>query len=208
MCLSCLTIRFNLDSQAFLLAQIIMKFLKRLGATTLVLLLSIILFRGPLYRSCVTYRSIGTRGLFEANDAQLIHFLEDNDVSKQAPSVKSIIEQSLSLASEQLHFTVANNPVDPNRLIHSYAAHCVGYAEFFSTTCTYYFKNNRLENTWHAQPQQGQLYLFGYNVHPWFSTPFFKDHDFVIIRNKMTGEVIAVDPTVHDYLYISTVSVR
>ena len=40
------------------------------------------------------------------------------------------------------------------------------------------------------------------------STPFFKDHDFAIIRNKRTGERIAVDPNVYDYLIIREITLR
>ena len=34
---------------------------------------------------------------------------------------------------------------------------------------------------------------------------FFKDHDFVTIENKVTGEVFAVDPTLYDYSGIKLV---
>ena len=35
---------------------------------------------------------------------------------------------------------------------------------------------------------------------------FFKDHDFVTIENKETGEIFAVDPSVNDYLFIDFVT--
>ncbi len=55
---------------------------------------------------------------------------------------------------------------------------------------------------WVARSQIGQLYFLGTYVHPYFHSPFSKDHDFVIIENKTTGEIFAVDPTVSDYLFI------
>ena len=53
----------------------------------------------------------------------------------------------------------------------------------------------------------GKLDFLGMNVHNWFDSSFLKDHDFVIIRNKETGEIKAVDPTLYDYLYIEVVAV-
>mgnify|MGYP006879680079 CR=1 FL=1 len=40
------------------------------------------------------------------------------------------------------------------------------------------------------------------------NAPFFKDHDFVIIENSVTGEKIYIDPTTSDYLGIDEVAVR
>lgn len=185
-----------------------MKALKRIFITCFILFLLGLVFRGPLYRACVAYQSVGHRTSYPATDPELVQYIEETAAFKHPPSIEHILHRSLSLTSEKLHFTVANNAVDPNRLIGSRAAHCVGYAAFFATTCNYLFKKYHLETTWSAQPQKGQLYLFGQNVHPYLRMPFFRDHDFVIIRNKATGESIAVDPTVDDYLGIARVSIR
>ncbi|MFN6038610.1 MAG: hypothetical protein ACK452_09085, partial [Bacteroidota bacterium] len=48
----------------------------------------------------------------------------------------------------------------------------------------------------------GHIHFFGFDVHDWFSSKFFQDHDFVSIENKKTGEIYAVDPTAEDYLFI------
>jgi hypothetical protein len=82
----------------------------------------------------------------------------------------------------------------------------VGYAAFFATTCNYLLKKYHLDATWTAQPQAGKMYLLGENIHPYFHSPFFRDHDFVVIKNKVTGEILAVDPTIHDYLFINKVA--
>ncbi len=95
---------------------------------------------------------------------------------------------------------------DPNKLIYSKAAHCVGYSTFFATTCNYLFKKYNLDKNWEAKHQIAQLYLFKTNVHQFFDTPFLKDHDIVIIENQKTGELFAVDPTLNDYFYIDYIS--
>lgn len=84
-------------------------------------------------------------------------------------------------------------------------ANCVGYTTFFATTCNYLLEKNNLSDIWIAKPQVGQLYLLGVNIHNYFNSAFFKDHDFVTIENKKTGEIYAVDPTISDYLRIKEV---
>jgi len=79
-------------------------------------------------------------------------------------------------------------------------------ASFFITTCKYVLKKYNLEDKWIVQQQIGQLYFLGTNVHTYFNSSFFKDHDFVTIENKKTGEIIAVDPTVNDYLFIDNIT--
>jgi galactose mutarotase-like enzyme len=113
---------------------------------------------------------------------------------------------SLDITSSRLNFTVDKNDVDPNNLVSFRTAHCVGYANFFTTTCNYLLQKNDLADTWEVKTEIGQLYLFGVNVHSYLNSPFLKDHDFVSIENQETGEVLAVDPSVHDYLGISLIS--
>ncbi len=51
----------------------------------------------------------------------------------------------------------------------------------------------------------GQLDFLGIDLHQFFESSFFKDHDFNQIRNLGTGEVILVDPSISDYLWINRV---
>ena len=102
--------------------------------------------------------------------------------------------------------TANENDVDPNKLITSRKAHCIGYASFFATTCNYLLKKYNLSDQWTAKPKVGQLYFIGQNIHKYFNSPFFKDHDFVTIENKKTDQIFAVDPTVYDYLLIDFIN--
>lgn len=169
-------------------------------------MLLIIVFRGWLYRELITYRSIGQRTNYSITNKKLADYITTNTDKQNNTDAKEIIKQALSITSQQLNFTVAKNDNDPNKLINSKTAHCVGYAAFFSTTCNYLLQKNDLAGNWVARPQIGQLYLLGINVHPYFHSSFFKDHDFDIIENKNTGEILAVDPTINDYLHIDFVT--
>ena len=78
---------------------------------------------------------------------------------------------------------------------------------FFATTCNYLLKKYDLSNQWTAKPRIGQLYFPGTNIHPYFPTPFFKDHDYVTIENKKRPEKsLRWSPNCQDYLTIDFVS--
>ena len=185
-----------------------MKILKRIALIILILATVGFLFRGWIYGQLVTYKSIGKRTSYVASDTKLIDYIDERADYKNDPDIKDIIKTSLSATSRQLNFSASKNDNDPNKLIKSKKAHCVGYAAFFSTTCNYLLMKYKLSKTWVAKPQVGQLYFFGYNIHKYFNSPFFKDHDFVTIENKSTGEIFAVDPTVNDYLLINYVTFK
>jgi hypothetical protein len=165
-----------------------------------------LVFRGALYRYLVRYQSVGVRMNYVATDDKLIDYIETSANEQTDLDIAQIIQLGLSITSKQLHFAATQNDIDPNHLVNSKAAHCVGYAAFFATTCNYLLKKYNLGDHWEAKPHIGQLYFLGANVHQYSNAPFFKDHDFVTIRNKTTGEIRAVDPTINDYLGIDFIN--
>ncbi|MBO9700932.1 MAG: hypothetical protein J7604_12035 [Sporocytophaga sp.] len=183
-----------------------MKISKRLFLSTLILLTILLLFRGWFYRSLVTYKSIGQRHSYLPRDKNLISYIETNVEENKKVDIKDIIEIGLSATAKRLNYSVDPKTNDPNSLIYTKTAHCVGYATFFATTCNYLLKKYNLDKNWEAKPQIAQLYIFRTNIHQFFNSPFFKDHDIVIIENQRTGETFAVDPTLNDYLYIDTIT--
>lgn len=185
-----------------------MRLIKRSLVFLLLLSLSLVLFRGWIYRSLVTYESVGERKGYSVSDERLVALIEAGAKELEAPEVREVIELGLTITGKQLHFTAEKNHNDPNLLLNSRSAHCVGYAHFFASTCNYLLSRYGLSKDWTARPQLGQLYLMGSNVHQYLSSPFFKDHDFVVIENRRTGEIFAVDPTLSDYLMIDHISFR
>lgn len=164
------------------------------------------LFRGWIYRHSVSYKAVGTRTIYPARDKFFTQSIDSCIDHQIKPDIKQIIKLALAITLEKLTYTAEKNDIDPNLLITSRRAHCVGYAAFFTTTCNYLLAKYNLSSQWTAKPRLGQLYFLGTNIHPYFPTPIFKDHDFVTIENKETGEIFAVDPTVKDYLSIDFVS--
>jgi len=183
-----------------------MKIFKRTILIILILTTVGLLFRGWLYRNLVTYKSIGLRTNYSATDDKLIDYIDTNSEKYADLDIEQIIKLGLSITSKQLNYTADKNDNDPNKLISSKKAHCVGYAAFFATTCNYLVEKNDLADTWIAKPQTGQLYFLGTNIHKLFNSTFFVDHDFATIENNKTGEIFAVDPTINDYIYIDFVT--
>lgn len=183
-----------------------MKIIKRIVLSILVLIAIGLLFRGWFYRHLVTYKSMGQRADYSATADKLIDCIEAGAAGKKDLDIQAIIRLGRAITSKQLTFTADRNDIDPNKLINSKTAHCVGYASFFATTCNYLLNKYNLADTWVSKSQVGQLYFLGTNIHQYFNSPFFKDHDFVIIENKKTGEILAVDPALSDYLWIDFVA--
>lgn len=184
------------------------KFLKRTVITIFLLGVVGFLLRGWVYRNVVTYKSLGLRTNYVATHEALVGYIHANTSHLEEPSVGEIIDLGLTITAKQLYFTAGKNDIDPNQLISSKAAHCVGYSTFFAASCNHLLQENGLSDRWVAQPHIGQLYFLGTNVHRYLNSAFFKDHDFVTIENKTTGEMFAVDPTVYDYFKIGFVSYK
>ena len=188
-----------------------MKFIKRTLLIILIISTVGLLFRGWFYRHLVTYKSVKIRTNYLATNIKLTDYIDANTDNQTDPDIKQIIKLGLSITSRKLNFTADKNDTDPNKLIISKTAHCVGYASFFATTCNYLLEKYNLSDTWTAKPQAGQLHFLGTNIHDYLTkffkdTDFIKDHDFVTIENKKTGEILAVDPTANDYLRIDFIT--
>ena len=188
-----------------------MKFIKRTLLIILIISTVGLLFRGWFYRHLVTYKSVKIRTNYLATNIKLTDYIDANTDNQTDLDIKQIIKLGLSITSRKLNFTVDKNDTDPNKLIISKTAHCVGYASFFATTCNYLLEKYNLSDTWTAKPQVGQLDFLGTNIHKYFTKffkdpDFIKDHDFVTIENKKTGEILAVDPTANDYLRIDFIT--
>lgn len=165
-------------------------------------------FRGYIYRLLVKYEPIEERKEYSVNDSKLIDYIENATSGSDLVSMESIMDKSSELTNEKLEFTLSKCDKDPNKLILSLETNCVGYAYFYAAACNYLLEKSKLSNQWHAKTYIAKLYFLGIDIHTWFNTPFFKDHDFVIIENSVTDEKIYIDPTTSDYLRIDEVAVR
>ena len=168
-------------------------------------LLTLILFRGFLFRQLISYHEIGQRKAINITHPKLIKCI-DAQLHNQQMDIKEIARIANKVTTQELRFTAKKVSQNPNDLINSHQANCVGYASMFNTIATHLIKKNGLEKELVAQHKIGHLYLLGFNLHSFFKSPFFMDHDFNQIIHLKTKEVIAIDPTVSDYLWINCIT--
>lgn len=185
-----------------------MRTLKRTIGILSIIILIVIIFRGPLYRSFIKYQPVQKRTDYAITNPELISVCELNGILGKDSSINDIIRKSLQITSEQLDFTFSKVASNPNELVNAHKANCIGYAAFFTVVCNYQFNELKYSGNWVATHYKGQLYLLGVNIHPYINSSFFKDHDFVIIENTSTGETYAVDPAVNDYFGVDFIALR
>ena len=103
-----------------------MKMIKRIAIVMLILFTGVFVFRGWIYRHIAMYKSFGLREKYGVTDSSLMKLLAENEVNLDDAEISKVINRSLSLTSEQLNFTDSTNDLDPNKLVTSKTAHCVG----------------------------------------------------------------------------------
>ena len=175
--------------------------MKVIGVSILIL----ILFRGIIFKLAIKYNEIGSRPEIEITNQKLIEKVVRNSENKEI-DLKNILEIADKITKEELTFTTNRASNNPNELINTNQANCVGYSAMFNSITNYLIRKNKLQDEIEAKHKIGQLELFGINLHQLFESPFFRDHDFNEITNKKSGEKIFIDPSVSDYLRIKRVA--
>lgn len=172
--------------------------MKKFGVFLLIILL-IILFRNFLFSFFFSYKIIEERKIFK---------LEKSTSDEKSKNVEEIIHYQLNKTSTLLNFTFDKCDNEPSQLLVSKKANCIGYSAFLAASINNEFQSEGLSNEWIAKHKVGEIYFLGYNIHPFFESKFFKDHDFVVVENKKTNETIALDPALYDYFRIDNIKLK
>jgi len=177
---------------------------KILKITGLIILI-LIVFRGFIYRQIVNYTEIGLRDEIEITNRELIRKIEAKSKNRNI-DLEIIAEIAEKITSEELNFTMNRTSNNPNVMIDTNQANCVGYSVMFNSISNYLIRMNKLQNQFEAKHKIGELDLLGINLHQFFESPFFRDHDFNDLTDKETGKIISVDPSLSDYFQIKRIS--
>jgi hypothetical protein len=162
-------------------------------------MLLVVLLRSFLFNSLFSYKIIDERKGLK---------LEQKISSENSIVVEDIIQDRLNETSLLLRFTFDKCDSEPNKLLKSKKANCIGYSAFLAASINNKLHSEGLNNEWKAKHKVGEIYFLGYNIHPVFKSKFFKNHDFVMIENIKTNEIIAVDPTLYDYFRINKIRLK
>lgn len=177
---------------------------------SLAIVMSLIILRGPIYRAVVDYDQASVRGYggYTLTDSGLIEDL--NAWAERHPNAdaEDISNKALRATSSALRFATSQSTSNPNGLIKSKKAHCVGYASVYCALSKHLIKRLNLSDKYRCDHMVGHLYMFNQNLHSFINHRFFSNHDYNRIIDLKTKEEYLADPSLHDYLRISQVSNR
>ncbi len=167
----------------------------------LIVIFAAVFGRNFLFSSLFSYEVIKERKLhpFESEN-----FKDDED----AGEAEEMIKNSLKQTSSVLAFSFGPCENDPSLLLKTKKANCIGYSAFMASSVREKLKKSGLSDDWEAVHVVGKIYFLNENINQYFTSEFFKDHDFVIIKNRKTKELIAVDPALYDYFRIDKIKLK
>lgn len=163
-------------------------------------------FRGSIYRIAISYKDDGGRKDYKVKDQVLSICIEDHIDGGNLNNIDAIVTLTQSITADALDFSLESKENDPNKTVLLRQANSVGYAAFAAATGNYLIDKCKLSKLWEAEPVKGKLFLFGTDMHKKTKDNFYKDHDFVIFRNKVTSKEICIDPALFDKWGIERIS--
>ncbi|MEM9834856.1 MAG: hypothetical protein AAF828_00050 [Bacteroidota bacterium] len=169
------------------------------------LLLVLFLFRGPIFRQLFSYVDVGSRPTQSLSDLEFIQAIRERSSTLDNDLV-SISALANLITAETLKFTTGKASANPDELVKTGQANCVGYAALFAAIAEVLIREKGLENQVEIQHKIGKLYLLDFDLHSLFKSPFFRDHGYVELQDRSAKTITAVDPSVSDYLWIKRVN--
>ena len=153
-------------------------------------------FRNVIFQTLFEYKPVKERTKYRGFDSYVGRDLYDtirkNSLDKD---LMKKIESALNITKNHLSFSLFNAKNDPNELISYKKAHCVGYASFFQATLLELLKPGSNIEINHLV---GKVYFLGIDLHQFTSSPYFIDHDYVMITDYNSGNKYYVDPSLYD----------
>lgn len=85
-------------------------------------------------------------------------------------------------------------------------ANCIGYAELCTALLKGQLEAADLGDRYMVEPVIGKLYMGDQDIHAPFTSPFWKDHYVVRIRETASGMDLLLDPALYDAVGFRRVS--
>jgi len=169
-----------------------------------------IILRGPMYRTMVDYdqASVRSYGGYNLTDSELIEDLNAWAEDHPDADAEDISNKALRATARELRFATSQSTSNPNGLIKSGKAHCVGYASVYCAVSRHLIDELGLSNKYRCDHLVGHLYMLDQNLHSFINHRFFSNHDYNRIIDLKTREEHLADPSLYDYLRINQVSNR
>jgi len=163
------------------------------------------ILRGVLFRYLINYNVVSSRAAIEISNQRLIDKINAKSIDKTI-DLETLTCIANAITCEMLSFTNGKASANPNQLLQTQRANCVGYAAMLNSIANYLIQKHQLPFA--SKHQVAKLDLLGLDLHQFFNSSFFKDHDFNEIIDLDTGAKVSIDASVSDYLWIDRVSVN
>jgi hypothetical protein len=171
--------------------------LRRLLLVALVGSVLLWFFRTAAYRSLVRYEIVGQR----APVPVLASY------TSQAAELDEAIQVVLDSTAARLRFSTGKVSSDPQVLRRGGPANCIGYAALCAALLKGQLEKAGLSDRYEVAAVVGKLYVGDQDLHAFITTPFWKDHDVVRVRDHGSNEVWLLDPALYDVTGIGLVCV-
>jgi hypothetical protein len=168
----------------------------------LVVLLLMFLFRGNIFRLCVSYEPMGQRDFIALTDAELVTEISAWVRLHKAATIEDRIAYARSLTASRVSFVMRTTSGRPDDIVQNGVANCVGYARLFAAILDRAAGDGQLKQ----EILVGELSVFGQSLHQLTNDPFWRDHDYNKITDVNSGEVWFLDATLYDYLGVRQVT--
>lgn len=156
----------------------------------------------------LSYSIIKTRKSNKLKNDSLKTVIDSWMEQNKDADINELIDFNLEQTKNILSFTFDKCSSDPATIIKTGKANCIGYSALFNSLMNYTLSERKLNNNYECYHYVGKIYYADQNINSLFNDPFFKDHDFNIIKNIKQNNSIAVDPSLYEYLGIKRVVVK
>lgn len=186
-------------------------------ANVFILFGAIVILRGLLFRTAVTYTIDNTENRrFEIKDAKLKNYVETHaDVfNRDLDTITTIAQIALRITADLLTESNAEGlSIDPNITSLKGEANSEGYAMCFNTICTYLIEKQGLAYRYRTRQYAGRTQIQNRNTSDLFRSPYSSSSasetsNFVGIEDDMTGVRWFYDPLLYDKFVISKIVVQ
>lgn len=162
----------------------------------------------PNKYALLSYSIIKTRKSNKLKNDSLKIIIDSWLEQNKDADINELIDFNLEQTKNILSFTFDKCSSDPATIIKTGKANCIGYSALFNSLMNYTLSKRELNNKYECYHYVGKIYYAGENINSLFNDPFFKDHDFNMIKDIKNKKQIAVDPSLYEYLGIKRVIVK
>lgn len=181
--------------------------MKKALKITAITLLLLFFFKGFLYRQTINYTPIKEIEIIPLRAKKVIIAIEAEAKNKPL-NLQTIAVISSNITNQFLQFTFERASNSPNQLAHTGKANCVGYSAMYGAVADYLITKHDLSDQIEVKHMVGKMDFLGLDLHQFFTSSFYKNHDYNIIENKTTGTIFLIDSSLNDYLYLGGKSIK